>query len=121
MLTTDRRMQEGARDLAIALNLGRAEEALHRLCDGHSLTGNDRSFFVSVADLFRDATEGYVATSAAVHGSADQNPPRSGALRAMRLLIPLLHDEAANEAPPSFFERFATLAGEVAAGETPPV
>ena len=53
-----RRMQEGSRDLAIAFNIGRAEEALHRLDTGNPLDAQDASHFERIADLFFEALDG---------------------------------------------------------------
>jgi hypothetical protein len=111
-------MQEGARDLAIALNLGRAEEALHRLGADGALAPQDREFFDPVVELFLDAADGYRSASVAIHGGRFQ-PPRAAALRAMRLVLPLVREEAGGEDPTVYLEKCAGLAREVAAGASP--
>jgi len=88
MLRDDRRMQEGARDLAIAFNIGRAEEALSRLTHGSALREQDFKFFRLVADFFTEALKGFRWVESALAG--ESAPVSADSLTAFQLLLPAL-------------------------------
>jgi hypothetical protein len=110
MYSAERRMQEGARDLALAFMVGRAEEALSRLSAGEQLGNRDLSYFEQVWGLLSDALEAYAW--ATTHGSGHAPPP--DALRALRVLLPVVRDQATREPPERVFAELADVASSLA-------
>ncbi len=115
MLSAERRMQEGARDLSLAFMIGRAEEALWRLSKGQDVDEKDRSHFARLWHLFADASDAYTwaATRAAV-------PPTSAALRALQAITPVIRNRAPERAPAELLTELAATARALARREQVP-
>jgi hypothetical protein len=108
-------MLEGARDLAIAFNIGRAEEAIHRLKSGVGLDSSDLPHFVRIADLFLDVLEAYQWIAQTFQGAAGSVRP--DALRLFQLVLPAVRDSMSEAPPADVFSELATTAGSIGAGQ----
>lgn len=111
----NRRMHEGARDLAIAFNVGRAEEALHRVKSGAALETADLAYFSRIADLFLDALDAYQWIEQTVQGSSEK--VGSDALRVFQLLLPVVRETTTNQALPTVFSELAETAKGIREGQ----
>lgn len=94
MLSAERRMQEGARDLSFAFLIGRTEEALWRLSTGQKVDAKDRSHFARLWHLLADASEAY--TWAVARRS---NAPPATALRALQAITPIVRSRRSDQPP----------------------
>ena len=109
MFSAERRMQEGSRDLALAFMIGRTEEALSRLSVGAPISDKERTYFEQVLHLFADALDAFSWAS----GKAAAPPP-AGALRALRLVIPAVREQAGQENPEQWLNKLTDTARELA-------
>jgi hypothetical protein len=88
MPTADRRLQEGARALALAYNLTHAEEALYRLRANEAPARDDQSYFATLSRLLRSAGEGLEWAKAALAGRT--RDASTEAVRSLSLVVPVL-------------------------------
>jgi len=114
MLRDDRRMLEGARDLAIAFNVGRAEEAIHRVKSGSKLDPSDLPHFVRLADLFLDALEAYQWITQTFQGNVGNVRPE--ALRLFQLVLEAVRDAMVENSPEELLAQLARTADNIGTG-----
>jgi hypothetical protein len=114
MMRDDRRVQEGARDLAIAFNIGRAEEALYRIRKGASLGDQDLRFFKLLGDLFSQALKGSHWIESALSGTATAVSP--DALKAFQLVLPVITSSATASSAADFLSELLKVTMSIVAG-----
>lgn len=118
MLRDDRRMQEGARNLAIAFNVSRAEEALFRLSQGTALDPAETKFFDRLADLFSQALTGYRWIEKALSGvEAKTSLASPDSLRAFQLVVQITSDPGPNTSPAKKLDDLIKVAASLASGK----
>lgn len=119
MSTSRRRMREASRSLAIAFNIGQAQEALYRADAGGALDDEAQQLFRELKHFFQDASRGLVWTQAAVEAldaTDDDDAVSDGvALRSLSLVLPIVRSNA-TMAPKDVLAQLADISDKLGSG-----
>jgi hypothetical protein len=117
MSTSRRKMREASRSLAIAFNIGRAQEALYRMSAGQPLELEEKAFLEQLTHLFTEACHGFAWTQATVEGTATEDDlGDSRALRSLSLVLPIIRKYPTR--PSETLSLLAEVSTKLGAGET---
>lgn len=120
MSTSRRRMREASRSLAIAFNIGQAQEALYRADAGEPLDDEARQLFRELNHFFQDASRGLLWTQAAVEDldatDGDNAVSDAAALRSLSLVLPVVRSNAP-AAPKEILAQLTDISDKLGSGQ----
>jgi hypothetical protein len=119
MPSAETRLQRGSQALAIAFNIGRAQEAIYRSTStGRVPLHEDRQHFERLADLLFEAEQGFEWIKSTMEGRPTPLTSEiSRYLRSFGIVLPAIRSEVSEGGPEPIFERLRSALDLVAGGE----